>query len=375
MTRIPVLLMARELHIGGSERQMTETALVLDRSVFEPHVGCFRPAGMRGDELRQAEVPVVQFPVTSYRSPSAITEAPKIARYIRENGIRIVHTWDYPLNVYAIPITRLMSSAIAVSSQRFHRELMPRGYHRLARFADRRSHAIVVNCEFLRRHLIDDERVSEAKIQVCHNGIDLDRFRRITTSTHPLTIGCICALRPEKDLKTLIGAFARVRRATSELKLIIVGSGDELAILQQYSREAGVAETVHFEPATPRVSEWLSAIDIFVLPSRSEALSNSLMEAMACGCCPVASNVGGNPELVRPGETGLLFRAGVPEDLASSLQTLIGQPDLRRDLAARAESFIRSNFSTAAAARRMAQIYAALLNRKSELAIRHPRLH
>src|SRR5205823_11528833 len=120
-------------------------------------------------------------------------------------------------------------------------------------------------------------------------------------------------------------------------------------------------EAVHFEPATPHVAEWLSAIDIFVLPSRSEALSNSLMEAMACGCCPVASNVGGNPELVRAGETGLLFRAGDPEDLASSLRTLIGQPDLRRDLAAHAESLIRANFSTAAAARRMAEIYRAVL--------------
>src|ERR1700692_983687 len=100
---------------------MPETAIPLDRSIFEPHVGCFRPAGMRGDELRQAGVPVVQFPVTSYRSLDAITEAPKIARYIREKGIRIVHTWDYPLNVYAIPIARLMTSAIAVSSQRSHR--------------------------------------------------------------------------------------------------------------------------------------------------------------------------------------------------------------------------------------------------------------
>jgi glycosyltransferase involved in cell wall biosynthesis len=359
--KIPVLLMARELHIGGSERQMTETAIALDRSVFEPHVGCFRPAGMRGDELRQAGVPVVQFLVTSYRSPSAITGARKIARYIRENGIRIVHTWDYPLNVYAIPIARMFTNAIAVSSQRSHRELIPRGYRSLTRFADRKSHAIVVNCNFVRRHLIEDEHVREAKIHVCYNGIDLDRFRRATTPAHPLTIGCICALRPEKNLKTLIGAFARVRKTTPELKLVIVGSGAELAILQQYAREAGVPEAVHFEPATPRVAEWLSAIDIFVLPSRTEALSNSLMEAMACGCCPVASNVGGNPELVRPGETGLLFEAGEPEALASSLRTLIGQPGLRRDLAARAELLIRGNFSTAAAARRMAEIYTKLL--------------
>src|SRR5204863_9056036 len=93
-----------------------------------------------------------------------------------------------------------------------------------------------------------------------------------------------------------------------------------------------------------RVPEWLSSIDIFVLPSRTEAFSNSLMEAMACGCCAVASDVGGNPELVKPGETGLLFKPQDPDDLAAQLQTLIENPDLRRDLAARDEAFL-ANFS------------------------------
>jgi len=76
----PVLLMARALDLGGSERQMTETAKSIDRSRFEPHVGCFRPDGVRGDELREAGVPVVQFPVYSYWSPAAAREAIQLAR-------------------------------------------------------------------------------------------------------------------------------------------------------------------------------------------------------------------------------------------------------------------------------------------------------
>ena len=72
-------------------------------------------------------------------------------------------------------------------------------------------------------------------------------------------------------------------------------------------RRLGIFPDCVFEPATPRVADWLHAIDIFVLPSLSEALSNSLMEAMACGCCVAASRVGGNPELVAHGETGMLF--------------------------------------------------------------------
>src|SRR5260370_29243686 len=148
--------MARERQIGGSERQMTEIAKALDRSTFEPHIGCFRPAGIRGDELRQAGVPLVQFPLASFRSPRVITEAGHLARYVRRNGIQIVHTWDYPLTLFAIPVARTMTRAIALSSQRFHRGLISRTVRRLTRWSDRFAHATVVNCEFVRRHLIED---------------------------------------------------------------------------------------------------------------------------------------------------------------------------------------------------------------------------
>ena len=77
------------------------------------------------------------------------------------------------------------------------------------------------------------------------------------------------------------------------------------------------------------VAPWLRAMDIFVLPSLSEALSNSLMEAMGCGCCPVASDTGGNPELVQDGETGLLFPVGNAEALAARLARLLDEPEYR----------------------------------------------
>ncbi len=357
--KIPVLLMARELHIGGSERQMTETAKSLDRSVFEAHVGCFRPAGLRGDELREAGVPVVQFPVNSFGSPAAIAEARALARYIREKNIQIVHAWDYQLNVYAIPVTRLLTNAVAIGSQRSHRELIPGVYRRLTRLSDRLAHAVVVNCEYLRRHLIEEENIPAKKVQVCYNGIDLDRFRRQMVAPHPLTIGTICGLRPEKDLSTLLAAFAAIDCPRAQL--VFVGSGDELPRLRREAGELGIDGRCHFEPATAQVTEWLSKIDIFVIPSRSEALSNSLMEAMACGCCVVASEVGGNTELVRHDETGLLFRSGDREALTAILQRLAASPEERRGLAAKGEAFIREKFSTAAAAKRMGTIYDTLI--------------
>jgi glycosyltransferase involved in cell wall biosynthesis len=228
------------------------------------------------------------------------------------------------------------------------------------------SHAIIVNCKFIEEHLLS-RRVPSQKLHVCYNGIDPKQFQRLSRP-HPLTIGVVCALRPEKNLITLIDAFALVRKLAPELKLVIVGSGDELPILERRARETGVRDFCHFEPATARVREWLSVIDIFVLPSITEALSNSLMEAMVSGCCAVASDVGGNPELVRHGATGLLFRPGDVSNLAEALRSLIADGTLRRRMAKQGQDIISNKFSISRAAERMQEIYCDCLANRSLLA-------
>ena len=177
-------------------------------------------------------------------------------------------------------------------------------------------------------------------------------------------IGVVCALRPEKGLNTLLEAFAVVRRRFPDVKLAIVGGGSEEEPLKQLAGSLGIAQSCHFEPGTREVARWLRCMDIFVLPSLSEALSNSLMEAMACGCCPVASRVGGNPELVVPG-TGLLFAAGGADDLAAQLERLILNPELRREYADASAKRVARDFTHGAAARRMGDIYEENLRRKS----------
>jgi glycosyltransferase involved in cell wall biosynthesis len=367
----PVLLMARALEAGGSERQLREIAKALDRSAFEPHVGCFRPEGEGRRELEAAGVPVARFPVASFRSPGAVSGAFQLARYIRRHKIRLVHTFDYPATVFAVPASRFLTSAAVLSSQRSHRDLIPRGYRRLVRMTDHLVDAIVVNCDFVRRHLEQEERVPANRIQLCYNGVDLDVFSPLDSPRPPdlprdsFVIGVVCALRPEKGLPTLLQAFARVRHLRAGMKLAIVGDGPMLESLQAESQALGIREDCVFALNTGQVTDWLRAIDIFVLPSLSEALSNALMEAMACGCLVVASNVGGNPELVRNGETGLLFEPGDAASLTAALQTFVESEPLRRRLAEAGAKFVRDGFSIRASAKRMGEIYAQLLHSRS----------
>src|SRR5437763_12726322 len=144
---------------------------------------------------------------------------------------------------------------------------------------------------------------------------------------------------------------------------MLVGDGPCLPELQEHSRTLGIAGDCVFIPPVVNVPEWLHAIDVFVLPSVSEALSNSLMEAMASGCCAVASRVGGSPELVHAGETGLLFESDDAIGLSLQLKRLIADPELRRKMAAQGQRLIQERFSTQILAHRIQQIY-----RKSLLA-------
>ncbi len=361
---VPVLLMVRELSLGGSERQMAETAKALDRALFDPRVGCFRPAGIRGDELRASGVPIQQFQVDSLAS---FRGAIQIIRYIRREGIRVVHTFDTPANLYGVPASRMAGGAVVLSSQRVHRSLWPSGVRHALRVTDRMVDGIVVNCDYMRRHMRAEEHAPEDLLHLCYNGIDTSLFRA-EPRTRPaplqrasLVIGVVCGLRPEKGLHTLVEAFEAVRHVQPGLMLAMVGSGECLPALQDQARSLGVYEDCVFEPATARVPEWLHGIDIFVLPSLSEALSNSLMEAMACGCAVVATRVGGNPELVTHGRTGMLFEPRDTAGLAGILRFLIENPGLRGELACHAAALIHSRFSLAAAAARMGEIYLSLL--------------
>ena len=366
----PVMLTVRELNHGGIERDVTKIALQLNRKEFQPHVAAYHAAGMRFDELRQEGVPVLHLPITSLQSPTAFSAAMRLRNYIRHHGIRLLHSWD-PTAVFAVPLARTLRVPVVLSSILGSRDLLDPRTRRLVRWTDRMVDTVVVNCEAMRRHMIDDEHFSSERIELCYNGVDTRQFYPAPTpkpapvASAPFVIGAVCVLRPEKALDLLQEAFARVRRFKPGMKLLLVGSGPELSRLQLNSRRLGIQNDCVFVPATPQVAPHLRALDIFVLCSRSEAFSNTLLEAMACGCCAVGSRVGGTPELIGNDERGLLFRPGDTDDLAAKLTALIENEFLRRELGIRAAEFARIRFSIEIAAARMAEIYETMLRRKA----------
>ncbi len=360
-----VVLLARALGLGGSERQLAEVAAALDRRLFAPTVVCFDAAGVRAGDLRAAGVPIVELPVRSFARPRTAALAWEFHRMLRRDGTALVHPFDVPTVLFAVPAARAARVPVVLSSQRGDRRLFPRGYQRALGLTDRMVDGIVVNSDYIRGVLAREFHVAETLMHTCRNGIDVSVFkpegraRRPELASATATIGTIAALRSEKSIETLIDAFALVNAPAA--RLIIVGDGPERERLAARAATRAVAGRCLFVPASLDVASWYRSLDVFVLPSINESFSNSLMEAMACGCVVAASAVGGNVELVRHGHNGLLFRVADPADLAGKLQTLVDNADLRTRLADNGVRTIREEYTREASARRFAELYERLL--------------
>jgi glycosyltransferase involved in cell wall biosynthesis len=355
--------MSYALDLGGSERQLTEIARSLDPARFAVHVGCLTSGGMRAAELEHAGIPIVTFPMRSFFSLEAARQAFRLAAYMRRHEIDLVHAFDVPMDIFAVPAAKASLRPIVLASQRAHRSLTGGARLRVLRATDWMADGIVVNCEFIRRHLIQDEHVPARKIHLCYNGLDENLFsmRAPGAGSGPAQIGCVSALRPEKNLPLLLRAFAQARLADASARLLIVGSGPMERELRDLARELGIEQSATFVPATQDVVRWLHEIDIFVLPSRTEALSNALMEAMACGCAVVASDVGGNPELIGSDQRGILFPSDDVDSLTAALYRLLADAQLRRAKAAAARAFVESRLTIRASVERMSAIYDSFL--------------
>lgn len=372
MSATPVLLVVRELGLGGIERDVTKLALGLDRERYVPYVAAYKPSGPRFDELTKANIPVLPLEFPSLLSRQAVFAAARFASFVERHRIGIVHAFD-PSSVFAVPLARMLQVPVVLSSQLGHRWLHDARTCRQLKFVDRWSDAVVVNCESLRDHMVGLHGVPRSKVELCYNGVQTTDFypgpgvRPPELAGASIVIGSISVLRPEKALHELQDAFAQVLPRALEAKLLIVGNGPELPRLQENRARLGIERSCVLSPAVASVAPLMRAIDIFVSCSHSEAFSNAILEAMACGCAVLGSRVGGTPELIGEDERGLLFEKGNVADMTAKLARLVQDRDLRSNLSKNAAKFAKTELNVEKNVERTMQIYDTLLNRKARV--------
>jgi L-malate glycosyltransferase len=312
--RVPIAIFMSSFEPGGTERQMTELIRRLDRSRFDVHVASLHRHGAWLTRAEEHAASVAEFPITGFRRASTFTQARRFAGWCRARGITLVHTADLYANIFALPAAAMAGVPVRIGNRREINPDKSPGQIALQRAAYACAHVVVANSAAAGDRLAT-ERVPRSRIRVVPNGIDLAAY---TPSQHerPLRrIVTVANLRTEKAHEVLLEAAELVLRRCPDAEFVIAGDGPRRQELERLAQSRGVAARVRFMGHADDVPALLASCDLFVLPSRSEAFPNSVLEAMATALPIVATRVGGIVELIENQRTGVL----VPPDDARAL--------------------------------------------------------
>jgi len=343
---IPIGVVITSFEPGGTERQMIELVRRLDAGRWRVHVACFHARGAWFSRVAEAASSVAEFPLNGFRHPNVARRLWSFARWCRANHLAIVHTTELYSNIFGLPGAALARVPVRIANRR---EINPD--KSTAQIAAQRAgyafaHRIVANSQAAADRL-RFERVPAHKIAVIPNGLSSDQFDSRPLTQEPLRkVVVVANLRQEKGHDVLIDAAVRVVARHPDARFEIVGGGPELEALLARVDARRLRHAFAFLGHRDDVPARLANADIFVLPSRSEAFPNAVLEAMAAGLPIVASGVGGILELVDHGRTGLLADAGDADGLANGILTLMSNPSLAYLLgtAAREEAASRYSF-------------------------------
>src|SRR5688572_13976278 len=298
---IPIAIFVDRYAPGGTQRQMIELLTRLDRKRFRVHPVCFHREGLWFKQVADLGDPVAVFPIHGFRRPQTARQLLAFAWWCRTHQIEILHTCELYSNIFGLPGGTLASVPLRIGSRRGFVE--PPALQRLQRASYSKAQFVVAN-SLAAAERLRIEQIPEDKIVVIPNGIDLSRFPLRTYSRRPTRVAMVACLREEKRIDVLISAVPQILARHPETEFLISGDGVCRDSLVAQARELGILDNVQFLGHREDVPTVLADADIFVLPSRSEAFPNSVMEAMAAGLPVVASGVGGIPELVDDGRTG-----------------------------------------------------------------------
>ena len=330
-----VVHVINSLAVGGLENGVVN--LVNTTSRFRHVIVCMTADGPLHGRLRP-DVEVVVLGKRPGKDPWALLRLVRILRHLRP---LIVHSRNWPA-VDAIPAARVARVPLVVHGEHGREVADPEGRNR-RRNRIRRAlaplvHQFVTVSTDLRRWLIEDVGVPAAKVTAIHNGVDFSRFgragrlesrMRLSLPGEVPIVGTVGRLDPVKDQAGLIRAFAQVRARHPEALLVVAGDGPCRSELERVVSELGQRDHVRLLGNRDDVPAVMSALDVFVLPSIAEGISNTILEAMATGLPVVATRVGGNPELVEDGVSGALVPRSDPGALADAIGAYVGDIDLR----------------------------------------------
>ncbi len=354
--KIKIVFILGTLDIGGAERQFLEMIQRLNPQRFTFRVLSFCTHGKLREEIELLHIPLTSLDFQGSKglfSPLSYLRLYKLLRgmfrYLTHEKPHIVQSYLDWANIWGTIAARLSGVPVIITGRRvtmdseymaFSHEM--RWYSRwLLNLTNRWATAIVANSEIVRRDCLRREKyITPEKIRVIYNSVDLKRYsekRACEAKKHDLgipdnmhVVGMVANLHPRKGYSDFLYAASRVLQTYPDTLFLLVGRDDGMKRkLDALAKNLQISSSVLFLGERDDVPELLALFDVQVASSYAEGLSNAILEGMATGNPVVATDVGGNPELIVDGETGFLVPPGTPDRLAEKIIHLLKDPTLR----------------------------------------------
>ena len=377
MTTARVLNVVPTLMCGGTENQFMTLARTLDRVRFDVEFACLRRWGGFVEELVARNIPLTEYRVATFRSFAAVAQQARLTRHIVRRGIKIVHAYNFYGNVFATLPARLVAPVV-IASIRDRAPYLTAMQKRVQRYTCQFADCILVNADAVKEWLIGDG-YGESKIAVIRNGVDLARFddlppplllrRELGLADDTPLVGVVSRLTRLKGLEHFLEAAAIIRSRVPGVHFLVVGETSPMDLeyledLREFAARCGVAGHVTFTGLRTDVPAVLSSLTVSVMPSLNEALSNVVLESMAAGAPTVATRVGGTPEAVSDGVSGILVPPADSAAMADAVVHLLKDQQLAAHLGRSARARVVEHFSVRRMVRATEDLYTDLLERK-----------
>jgi len=361
------------LTIGGAESLIADLVPRLDREAYDVTVCSLKGWGPIGDRLARRGVKVVALGGKGRVDPRVIS---RFASFIRRERYDIVHSHLYLANLISRLVGRLLRVPIIISSQH-GTEIWMRWYHLLLERTTVHCADHVTGCsESVRDYAVDVMGADRRHSSVLHNGVDLDRFalppdgsvwrERWGIPSDALVAGVVGRLAlPEKGQDLFLAAAGEVAEAFPRAYFVIVGEGPCRPELERIAREVGISDRVIFDSTQDEVPRMMAAFDLAVLPSRREGFGIVLLEAMASRKPVVATNVGGIPEIIEDGLTGMLVPPCDAPALARAMVRLLSDRQQCDMMGEEGRRRVEASFGIEKTAARLESLYRSLSGEKA----------
>jgi glycosyltransferase involved in cell wall biosynthesis len=348
-----ILFVSTSTTVGGAEKTLFALATLVDHKRFQVvDVVSLKPEGHYARRLTDQGVPVESL---SLEGKPSLSDAKRLAAIIERVRPDVVHAVMYQ----AIQLARMAKphTSVAyklVSSPRVNYRSRSLWTLLVDRWLKERDDLLIAECEASRKFLLEKLRYKPAKVITIRNGVDLagwpaskiDRQKKrmeLRLGSGDVLVGALGRLDRQKGFSTLIEAMAALK--DTPLRCVILGDGPERARLEALVRKHHLESFVWLLGEKDEIPSWLSAFDLYCLPSLWEGLPNALLEAMALGLPVVASDVDGVPEAVTSGKDGLLVPPAQPAALAAALKSFAFDPAKRAALGAAAKATVNERFT------------------------------